>query len=279
MSGENGDVPMTFERFESRTIVNATLKMHTALSVGSRSSLEPTGTDLPVMKDPKGVPFIPGSSIKGVIRSQMERVLRSLDRKVTPLNACDPFGNPCVSNDDKDDFVKGLKDVPDENREQDLSQKIWDKSCTVCRLFGSPWLASRFAFRDARLANSPELMQITEIRDGVGIDRDRGAAKEGLKYDFEVVSPDAQFDIFIIAENVESWEIGLLLAVLRPWQEGYMPIGGKSTRGPGWGKLGDLSIKRVEKQDLLNYLLQGKMNSISSDQFTKSLEAKLSREV
>jgi CRISPR-associated protein Csm3 len=279
MTRVTGEIPMTFERFESRTIVNATLQMHTALSVGSRSSLEPTGTDLPVIKDPRGMPFIPGSSIKGVIRTQLERVLRSLDSKVTKLGACDPLSNPCVSNIDKENFVKNLRDIPDENREQDLSQKIWDKSCTVCRLFGSPWLASRFAFRDARLANAPEMLQITEIRDGVGIDRDRGAAKEGLKYDFEVVSPDAQFDISIIAENAEQWEIGLLLAILRPWQEGYMPIGGKSTRGPGWGKLRDLSIKRVEKQDLLNYLVQGKMDSMSSDQFSKSLEAKLSQGV
>lgn len=279
MIAKTEEVPMTFERFESRTVVDATLKMHTALSVGSRSSLEPTGTDLPVIKDPKGMPFIPGSSIKGVIRSQLERVLRSLDTRTTLFDVCDPLSNPCVSNTQKDDFFKGLKGVPDKNREQVFSQKIWDKSCTVCRLFGSPWLASRLAFRDARLSESTELVQITEIRDGVGIDRDRGAAKEGLKYDFEVVSPDAQFDVSIVAENVEHWEIGLLLAVLRPWQEGYMPIGGKSTRGPGWGKLGDLSIKRVEKQDLLNYLLKGDMTPVSSDKFIKSLEAKLSQEV
>lgn len=276
MTKATGEVPMTFERFESRTIVNATLRMRTALSVGSRSSFEPIGTDLPVMKDPRGMPFIPGSSIKGVIRAQLERVLRSLDSTATQLSACDPLSNPCVSNADKENFFKDLKDISDEDRERDLSQKIWDKSCTVCRLFGSPWLASRFAFRDARMANAKEMLQITEIRDGVGIDRDRGAAKEGLKYDFEVVSPDAQFDVSIIAENAQQWEIGLLLAILRPWQEGYMPIGGKSTRGPGWGNLGDLLIRRVEKQDLLDYLVKGKMNPVSADKFAKSLEAKLS---
>jgi len=277
MNGEAREVPMTFERFESRTIISATLTMQTALSVGARSSLEPTGTDLPVIKDPKGVPFIPGSSIKGVIRSQLERILRSLDGK-TSLKACDLFGERCVSDDDKKKFVNELRDENDKSRDQEFSQKIWDESCTVCRLFGSPWLSSRVTFRDAGLINVSELAQITEIRDGVGIDRDRGAAKEGLKYDFEVVVPDAQFDISIIAENAELWEVGLLLAILRPWQEGYMPIGGKSTRGPGWGKLDNMSIRRVEKQDLLNYLLKGEMKSVSSDQFAKSLEAKLSVE-
>jgi len=268
----------TFECFESRTIINATINMQTALSVGSRSSLEPTGTDLPVIKDPSGMPFIPGSSIKGVIRTQLERVIRSLNNEPSKFNACDPFGNPCVSKDDKDSFIRELKDVRDKEREEELSKNIWNKSCTVCRLFGSPWLASRFGFRDARLVNSSELVKITEIRDGVGIDRDRGAAKDGLKYDFEVVSPNAKFRLSIIAENAELLEIGLLLAILRPWQEGYMPIGGKSTRGPGWGKLEDVSIERVKKQDLLNYLLHGQMSRMSSDHFMLALNEELSKE-
>ncbi len=101
----------TFERFESRTTISATLEMQTALSVGSRASLEPTGTDLPVIKDQKGVPFVPGSSIKGVVRSEMERVLRSLDRESTKLWACDPFGEfdkQFVSSDDKDEINKAV---------------------------------------------------------------------------------------------------------------------------------------------------------------------------
>lgn len=276
MSEVTKEVPMTFERFDSRTIINATLRMDTALSVGSRSSMDPTGSDLPVIKNPKGVPFIPGSSIKGVVRSQIERTLRSLDG-IARLKSCDLFSDPCVSTEKKDSFVLKFRYVPDEQRELEYSKEIWNNSCTVCRLFGSQWLASRLSFMDSNMINSQELQRITQIRDGVGIDRDRGAAKEGLKYDFEVVPPDAGFDISIIAENAENWEIGLLLAVLRPWQEGYLPIGGKSTRGPGWGKLCDLTIRRVEKQNLLNYLLKGEMKSEPPEKFVESLSTKLSQ--
>lgn len=273
----------TFERFESRTLITATLEMQTALSVGSRASLEPTGTDLPVIKDQKGVPFVPGSSIKGVVRSEMERVLRSLDKDATQLSACDPFGEAkelpnkqCITSEEKDNIIKNIENLPEKDRETELSREIWEASCTVCRLFGSPWLASRLAFKDANLKNQEELAEVTSVRDGVGIDRDLGAAKDGLKYDFEVVSPGAEFNIVILAENVESWEIGLLLSVLRPWLEGYLPIGGKSSRGPGWGKLTNISIERIEKKDLLDYLLGSKPEPIPSDTFVKSFRDYLS---
>jgi CRISPR-associated protein Csm3 len=63
----------TFWQFENRWLITATLRMKTALSVGSRASLLPAGSDLPVIKTPEGVPFIPGSSLKGVIRTYVEQ--------------------------------------------------------------------------------------------------------------------------------------------------------------------------------------------------------------
>lgn len=54
-----------FYEFDNRFIITATLEMKTPLSVGSRISLLPAGSDLPVMKTPQGLPFIPGSSLKG----------------------------------------------------------------------------------------------------------------------------------------------------------------------------------------------------------------------
>jgi CRISPR-associated protein Csm3 len=279
---EPGRIAMsTFEMFESRTLISATLEMQTALCVGSRASLEPTGTDLPVIKDQKGVPFVPGSSIKGIIRSEMERVLRSLGSLHTntmKLCACDPFGKQCISADDRDDINKAVdtllekKQIKEEDREAELSKMIWNKSCNVCNLFGSPWLASRLAFKDAFLTNLQDMAEITSIRDGVGIDRDRGAAKDGFKYDFEAVSSGAKFGIVIIGENIERWEIGLLLSVLRPWQEGYLSIGGKSSRGPGWGKLAEISIQRVEKTDLLKYFIDGEMTIVSCESVARSLK-------
>ncbi|MGQ9654648.1 MAG: type III CRISPR-associated RAMP protein Csx7, partial [Thermodesulfobacteriota bacterium] len=122
-----------FERFENRTWIQATLDMETALAVGSRLSLEPTGTDMPVVKGPDGLPFIPGSSNKGVVRFQAERILRAINRR-PDLWACDPFDSPCVDPGTKDNLWEEVR-----GNDAALAQKLWDARFTACHLFGSPW--------------------------------------------------------------------------------------------------------------------------------------------
>ena len=266
----------TFDRFQNQTRIQATLEMQTALSVGGRSSPEPTGTDLPVMKGPDGVPFIPGSSIKGAVRALAERILRTWNKRPA-LWACDPFADPCVSADRKEQVLREAEAQAENpaKAEQIFSQKVWEVSCTACRLFGSPWFAGRVAFKDVFLLNGDELPSVTQIRDGVGIDRDLGAARTGVKYDFEVVVPGARFGLEILAENLEDWELGFLLTVLRFWEEGGLALGGKVTRGPGWGKLMGLQLQRVDSNTLFDYLLQGQEASVKADTFIDKFQERI----
>ncbi len=287
-----------FAEFRNRTWIHAILKMQTALAVGSRLSLDPVGTDMPVIKDPEGKPFIPGSSIKGVVRFQAERMLRAANRKW----ACDPFDDPCVPAIRKDvkhqdqkskeelweeavkTAEKEAKEVQARSRgharsaDEIFMEALMRHSCMACRLFGSPWMAGRVAFKDARLENYEDLPVWTQIRDGVGIDRDLGAARAGVKYDFETVIPGAQFCIEIVAENLEDWELGLLLAVLRMWKEGGIAIGGKSTRGPGWGVLTDIRIYQVTPDNLLGYLSSGQKAERKEDELIEAFMSWWKRE-
>ena len=267
-----------FDRFQNRTLIQASLKMQTALAVGSRLSLEPTGTDMPVLKDANGLPFIPGSSIKGVVRFQAERILRTWNQPPR-LWACDPFGEPCVPETSRDGR-RGKDKFWEEAGKNDavFAQKVFEASCTACRLFGSPWLAGRVAFKDAYLTNAEALPIVTQIRDGVGIDRDLGAARSRVKYDFETVVPGACFGLEMLAENLEDWEIGFLLTVLRLWEEGGIAIGGKTTRGPGWGHLKDLKIRQVTTTNLMDYLLDRRMAEADVDRFVKAFRDWLTKE-
>ncbi len=257
-----------FDTFRNRVVLQATLEMQTALSVGSRISLEPVGTDLPVMKGPDGRPFIPGSSIKGAVRALTERILRSIPGgKGMGLWACDPFAAPCVPADQARIWLN----------DEATEHLVWEKACTACRIFGSPWLASRVSFKDAYLENPKDLPVVTQIRDGVGIDRDLGAARQGIKYDFEVVVPGARFGIEILTENLDDWELGLLLSVLRFWEGGQLPLGGKVTRGPGWGKLQGLRLARIDQSNLLNYLTGGQPAQDSPEKYRQAFHDYLSR--
>jgi len=213
-----------FEVFTNRVILCATLEMETALSVGSRLSFEPTGTDLPVMKLPDGLPFI-GSSIKGVVRALTERILRSIpDGEQKGLWACDPFADPCVN---REQAQVWLRDTENEHF-------VWENACTTCRIFGSPWLASRVSFKDAYLENPQDLPMITQIRDGVGIDRDLGAAKQKVKYDFEVVVPGTCFGIEILTRT---WRTGNWACCYQSCASGRRAISPWAARSPA-GRVG-----------------------------------------
>lgn len=246
----------SFWQFENRWIITGILRMKTALSVGSRISLLPAGSDLPVMKTPEGVPLIPGSSLKGVVRAYVERLLRTMDELKHTHNgerlwACDPLDDQhrCIKAARKQELLEQA-----EKNDARFTELVWKESCTACRLFGSQWLASRVSFQDAMLVNRDRMLRLAEVRDGVGIDRDLGTAKTRIKYDFETVPPGGEFGLKIIVENAEEWEVGLLFLALEAVRKGELPVGGKSTRGPGWGELVDLKVQKIGKDNLLGYL-------------------------
>lgn len=57
-------------KLESKTIIKGTITTLTGLHIGgSKSSLDIGGIDTAVIKDPLGVPYIPGSSLKGKLRA------------------------------------------------------------------------------------------------------------------------------------------------------------------------------------------------------------------
>lgn len=63
-----------------KIIFRGKIKLLTGLHIGgSRSTLDIGGIDLNVIKTPKGVPYIPGSSLKGKLRSLLAKVEGSPD--------------------------------------------------------------------------------------------------------------------------------------------------------------------------------------------------------
>jgi CRISPR-associated protein Csm3 len=65
-----------------KSILQGTITLETGLHIGSaKTALDIGGLDLPVIKTPKGVPYIPGSSFKGKIRTLLAKKEGSLDVK------------------------------------------------------------------------------------------------------------------------------------------------------------------------------------------------------
>ncbi len=243
--------------FENRLVITGDLIAETAFRVGAGGeSLHPAGTDLPVVRDALGEPFIPGSSLRGVLRSHVERIVRALEEKPGDgQGACDPLSEDhwCIPRQRMAELRGEFRDHPDR-----LSQRVWELSCRVCRVFGSPWLASRVRITDLHLKPGAEAHVL--VRDGVAIHRDKETVEN--KYDFEVVAPGAVFQLEIVADNLDESERGLLWLGLRELLDGRLRIGGFRGRGLGGVRLSNARLNFVSTEDrqaFLRYLTEGTM--------------------
>lgn len=211
-----------FERMNNRAIVHYTIHTKSDLHIGGHGITAPAEVDSPVIKTPDGFPFIPGSSIKGVLRTEWERLLGGCG-----INTC-LVPDVCGS--------KKRKNVP---------------PCPVCLLFGGMSIASSVRVQDA-FTSSPRTM----IRDGVGIDRVTRKAKDNTKYDIEVVPKGTTFEGTMSVENLDISEhhqakLGGLLSLIDFFNETAGRIGHATSRGFGSIRIDIDSLRIIQPMDYL----------------------------
>jgi len=170
--------------------------------------------------------YLPGSSLKGVIRSHLEKIGRTL--RPDPLVVCNPFHK----HPEADAFC-GDKFQRRKDNDQTMNSEIaYRDSCPICRLFGSTEFIGRVSINDAYLKgeyrNNP-----TESRDGVGIDRLTGGSYGGALFELEVVSSDVAFETEVYLRNFETWQLGMLLLVVQDLEDGLIRVGSGTSRGLG----------------------------------------------
>lgn len=196
-------------------VLTGTIKCESGLHIGgSQDQIEIGGVDLPIIKHPvNGEPYIPGSSLKGKMRSQLEKKLGKVSDR----------GEPCGCG---------------------------DAACLVCKVFGAHKNtrhrlgSTRILVRDAylskatreeyeRLAREKGLSYIEKKTENV-INRNTGTAEHprsqervpsGAEFDFEITLQlfDTDGDGTAIVDFVKD---GLKLV-----QVSY--LGGYGSRGSG----------------------------------------------
>ncbi len=196
-----------------KIIFNADLKVLTGLHIGAGSAFSAIGAvDSPVVRDAfSKLPIIPGSSLKGKLRTLLAR---SLAQDITKL--------PEPNNDDK----------------------------VIKRLFGASApdiVKSRLQFSDCFLKNKDELEKVglTEVKFENTIDRSTSVANprqierviSGSKFGFCVV-----YDLENKAEMKEDMEY--FIKGLKLLQMDY--LGGHGTRGYGRVSFENFQLEQVE---------------------------------
>lgn len=198
--------------------IKGKLTCKTGLRIGgSKEELKIGGLDNPVIRDPiDDLPYIPGSSIKGKLRSLLEY----------KHNRVGPDGKPCGC-------------------ARPLSQ------CPVCTIFGAHMNPvhdlgpSRLIVRDCPLSQESlgklskleeEGLQYSEVKMENIIDRRTGTARIGGLRTMERVPRGAQFDLNMSLRIFDGDDrdkmIGYVEEALDLLQKDY--LGGSGTRGYGW---------------------------------------------
>ena len=182
-----------------KLIIKCELVVRTGMHIGGSSVFSAIGAvDSPVISDPlTGDPIIPGSSLKGKLRTLISRSVHPDIAKMPKFN---------------------------EDGEQ------------ICRLFGSsdPVRTARLQFADAFVSNKEEMgaIGLTEIKFENTIDRESCTAKPRQ---IERVVPGVRFAVRIVYDVREEQELikdmKLLAKGMKLLQMDY--LGGHGTRGSG----------------------------------------------
>lgn len=231
--------------------LTASIVFDTAWRVGSGKEGE-TMSDLGVMLTTTGEPILPGSSLKGKLRSTCETLSHALGLSACLLNRA-ASGIDCTSDVN---YYSNVRENYQNTFQHGLNNRLqWieDHTCDVCKLFGSPVKAGRLWVSDGTL---DDWASVVQVRDGVVIDRDSRTAVDGLKYDYEVVPPSSRFQLCIDLENPTDADLALLGAALFEWHAGSS-LGGFTSRGLGRFHLEDIKISHVDLNDpdqLLKFL-------------------------
>lgn len=189
--------------------INGIMEVKSGLSIlGNKDSLGPGGVDNPVVKNPlSGEPYIPGTSLKGKMRSKLEETIGRVD------------ATPCGC---------GRKD------------------CMICTLFGahrnikSEAGASRILFRDMSLTDEfkgklDNIDTIVESKIENMVDRKTKVASTGSLRNRERIAAGVKFNYEFVVQIYEGDDENKILDTLNKGLDlvEMTGLGGKTSGGYG----------------------------------------------
>jgi len=193
----------------------------------SESQADPAQLDMAFVRTLRGgteTVYLPGSSLKGVLRAHCEQIVRGLGDedenegkdggKRPEVWSCDPL------DDDRSCSKRaGDKEWP--------AAQSYCEACFICRMFGHTNLAGRVRTADAY----PEGEVHLESRDGVAINRFYGSVEVG-PFTYEV-AVGGDFCTRLLVRNFTLAQLGLLALALRDLKRGRVSVGYGKGRGLG----------------------------------------------
>ncbi|MBI4687717.1 MAG: hypothetical protein HY756_08030 [Nitrospirae bacterium] len=249
--------------FTNRYVFKAQITALSPLHIGSGEMIERTGLedDKNKLLQISGVivdggnqpkPYIPGSSLRGVMRDWLRDVWGETDREHDELKE---KINPLIENAKK-------KNAKPEEISKEIAGIITTNEQRLELLFGSAFAEGKIEVWDAPCAshvNTPTNNTwsgwkkdcLTYVAKSVAINPKTGTAEDKKLYNFELVPEGACFGITLTGQNLSDKDVALILHALDGFEHFTSPLalGSMTKRGFGRFSLCNLTVYRLVKNE------------------------------
>ncbi|MBE9063119.1 RAMP superfamily CRISPR-associated protein [cf. Phormidesmis sp. LEGE 11477] len=214
--------------------------VETALCVGAGGS-SGSLADKPILKNSQGQLVIPASQVKGRLRHECEKLVRSLQWPVCKSPVATTMCPQRLGQSDTD------FDLPSYRLREPIGQTHRDREpgyqpqthCLICQLFGNPALPARLQFSDL-VCTEPEENIPEVLRPGVSINRRRRTAEESKLYFLETSPANASLRFEGSIQLLPPWlltegePIPFAKALILAGLQHIHALGGGKSTGLGW---------------------------------------------
>jgi CRISPR-associated protein Csm3 len=261
-----------FDIFTNRYTITASLELETPLRIGGgQNAAAYSISAAPVLQTYNAKtkiyePYIPGSSLKGVLRSALERIIRTFNET-----------NCCIS-------------VAGDSRERPLCG-----NCISCGVFGSMNAGAKIRVRDAHLSSESKDV-FGQIKDQPHCATQYRIIDEKFKVQTklrpfgnksidsaitslrieETVTPGISFDVQIDIDNADEKETGLVLLALDEFNKKRIQLGGGTSRGNGFADVHTVISKKKSIDETLmikESILDSKELMKEAKKYLKSIDS------
>jgi len=244
-------------RLLGKIFIDGKIKALTGLTIGgSKTDTIIGGIDNSVVKTSEGVPYIPGSSLKGKMRSLLELKEDKNICRCGKCNICAIFG--VMANSRKENLGPTRLIVRDAHLNEKVKEQMKNKEGIFNEL--------ELVYTESKWENV-----VDRITSQAKYPRQTERVPAGAIFDFSMV-----FNVF---EEKDIKRFYLLLSVMAMLEDDY--LGGNGTRGYGRIKFIDFDVKAKSVDDYENnnvpLILGEKIADLSALMNDKEIKSKLSK--
>jgi CRISPR-associated protein Csm3 len=181
-----------------------------------------------IARDCTGLPYLPGSSLRGVVRNYLLQIFRHL--------------NPEIAHEEN---YEGKKFK--EKTQVQIIDEMLPAATLLEKVFGTPFWAGKVEFWDAPALNRIYGAHFVDkewdderrcyLVRSVAIDPITGTAENHKLYTFEVAPAGIRYQVNIVGQNLEPEELGFLLFGLSGFNSEIYPLTIGAMAGRGFGQM------------------------------------------